>query len=414
MYISEKLIRWILFMVNPFLSAIVSFKDYSKPITINIFWAFCVFYGFTFAIGNESIGNDILEYLAEVRYLYSLSSADFPGFLAYFRQTGEIDILRVFLSYVISRFTDSQVVLTTVYALIFGFFYSRNIWYILNSLENRITDLEKIVFLAIVLLIPIWFINGFRMWTAFHVFFYGLLPFILENKRNRLIFVFLSFLVHFSFLIPIGIVVIYLFVGNRLTVLFVAFMISIFISNINIKSINSIAEIVAPQNVLDRSANYLDEGVVEARSSAFASNTVNWYVVWYTLGLRYALYILLFYIFVFGDPRIKLIPEWKRLLSLTFLFFTVGNLLVGIPSGGRFLNFGYLLALLVLLFYLDAFRNDAKTRLTTLILSPALVLFIIVAIRNGLYSTSFMSLMGNPVIALFSVGETSSINDFIK
>ncbi|MCB0471870.1 MAG: hypothetical protein KDC56_02305, partial [Flavobacteriaceae bacterium] len=197
-------------------------------------------------------------------------------------------------------------------------------------------------------------------------------------------------------------------------VLFGFFLFSIFIIEINIQQLNAVAEVFAPENVLERSANYRNEDVIEARKDIIEERAVNWYVIWYTRGLRYSLYLLLIYIFIFGDLRIKVYQPWRRLLAFSFLFLTVGNLLVGIPSGGRFLNFGLFLSLLVLLFYIDQFRKDTRTRLMTALVSPAFLLFIIVAVRNGLYSTSLMTVFGNPVLAMFNIGETSSINDFIK
>ncbi|MEZ4841525.1 MAG: hypothetical protein R2821_08455 [Flavobacteriaceae bacterium] len=172
---------------------IISFVEYKMPLAKNIFWAFCAFYGFTFAIGKESVGTDILQYMAELQYLHEQSQLGIAGVIDYFKVKGDVDIFRTILSFILSRFTDSQVILTLVYAVIFGFFYSRNVWYIFSLIENRLTILEKMIFLSIILLIPIWFINGFRMWTAFHIFMYGLLPFIFEKKKIGIFFMLLSF-----------------------------------------------------------------------------------------------------------------------------------------------------------------------------------------------------------------------------
>ena len=182
---------------------IFSFKEFLMPYAKNMFWAFCTFYGLTFAIGIESQGSDITRYVDELKLLYVQESLTIGQLIEYFINSGEIDILRTLLSYTISRFTDSQAILTMVYGFIFGYFFSRNIWYVFSLLKNRLTLISKIVLFTLILVMPIWQIGGFRMWTAFHVFMYGLLPFIFENKKDKLIFLYLSFLVHFSYLIPI-------------------------------------------------------------------------------------------------------------------------------------------------------------------------------------------------------------------
>jgi len=107
--------------------------------------------------------------------LYHQPFLTINGAIEYFKYSGEIDVLRTFLSYTISRFTESQAILTMVYAFIFGYFFSRNIWYVFGLLKGKISFLEKVLLLALILVVPIWLINGFRMWTAFHVFMYGLL-----------------------------------------------------------------------------------------------------------------------------------------------------------------------------------------------------------------------------------------------
>ena len=120
---NDNFFRWTLFLINPFISLIISFKDYVSPYSKNIFWAFCIFYGLTFAIGAESTSSDINRYVAELQHLYSQDQFSITDIILYFQSSGEIDVLRTILSYIISRFTGSQAVLTTVYAFIFGSHY---------------------------------------------------------------------------------------------------------------------------------------------------------------------------------------------------------------------------------------------------------------------------------------------------
>src|SRR5699024_3364969 len=173
----------ILFLIWPFLALISAFKNYRSGWGKNVLWAFIAFYGFSFAIGAESQGSDIVRYVAELQYLHGIPIT-FSFAVNYFLQSGEIDIVRTIIALVVSRFTGSQAVLTLIYGIIFGYFCSRNMWFVLERFEGRMRPITILLFSCFFLVIPFWDINGFRMWTAAHIFIYGLLPFLFDGKRR--------------------------------------------------------------------------------------------------------------------------------------------------------------------------------------------------------------------------------------
>jgi len=411
---SDNLFRWIFFLINPFVSMIFTFLDYTSANAKNIFWAFCTFYGLTFAIGAESSSSDINRYVTELHQLYIQDQFSIADIIQYFQLSGEVDILRTFLSYIISRFTDSQAVLTTVYGFIFGFFFSRNIWYIFDLLKGKLSLFEKLLVFALILVVPIWFLGGFRMYTAFHIFMYGLLPYIFENKKKSILFVFLSFLVHFSFIVPISIVLAYLVFGNRIKFYFVIFVISIFISDFDVNAVNVFVEKYVPAAIDERSLGYRTEDKVALAKESIENDNRVWYVALYRKFLRWSLIISLIYFFLFANPLINFIVEWKKLFSLNLMFYSAANILVNVPSGGRFLNFPFFLTLVMVVLYLNQFKNDSKFRGLLSVLSPSFLLFILVSIRMGLYNTSISTVIGSPFIAFFMAGDTISLNDLIK
>lgn len=411
---NERSFRWILFLMNPFVSMILAFRDYKLPNAKNIFWAFCAFYGLTFAIATESQGSDINAYVAELHYLHDQNGFGVNEILAYFQLSGEVDILSTFILYILSRFTDNQGILTMVYATIFGFFFSRNIWYIFGLLRNKISFIEKLLLLTLILIIPIWFINGFRMWTAFHLFIFGLLPFIFEKKRIMLVFVFLSFLVHFSYIIPISVLLIYIIFGNHIKLYFIVFVLSFILAELNISQVNLFVEKFAPVSLAERSYAYRSEEKVEQYRDNSQKNTKNIYAIWDKKLLNWSLVLLISYLFLFSDPIIKIIPEWNRLFSINLLFYSSGNILSSFPSGGRFINIALFLSLVIGILYLNQFKKDTNFKFVTQVLTPFFLLFIIVAIRIGFYSLSITTIFGNPLFAIFNSGDTISLNDVIK
>ena len=409
-----KAISLLLFLINPFISMLFAFMDYTQPYAKNIFWAFCTFYGFTFAIGVENSGSDINSYVQDLQFLYLQSELSINHINTLFKESGDIDFFNLFLTYVVSRFTDSRSILTAVYGFIFGYFYSRNIWYIFNLIKGKFSIIEKVIFLTLVIMVPIWYINGIRMYLAFHVFIYGLLPYIFENNNRKLIYVYLSFIIHFSFIIPISIFLTYRLIGNRLNILFISFLLSLLVSSISLSSINFYVEKFLPERVLERTASYRNEDAFEAKIEEKLAKNRRWYLKWNGLLFRWSLYLIIIFLFFYGNSSIKKHPKWIKLFTLVLIYFTSSNFLLNVSSGARFMIFPYFLTLIMIVLYLNQFKTDRKFITFINLLSPAFLLFIIIAFRIGFYSFSITTILGNPFIALFNINETIPLNDVIK
>lgn len=402
----------ILFFIWPFLAVASAFKNYSSSWGKNIVWAFVAFYGFAFAIGAESSGSDINRYVDELVYLHSIdmNAADA---IEYYRNSGEVDILRTFIAVTVSRFTDSQAILTLIYGIIFGFFFSRNIWFVLQRLEGRIKPITILLIACLFLVIPIWQMNGFRFWTAAHMFIYGLLPFLFEEKKSGIVICVLSLLVHFAFLIPVGVLLTYIVFGNRTLSYFVFFILAISISEINITVFNNVIENYAPEIIQERSSSYRGEDKVEEYREGTANNTV-WYAVWYARVLCWAVMGFLILLFIKGRSFFYENKGWLRLYSFVLLFYGVANLFSSLPSGGRYLSIANLVALALIILYIQNREQGIIVERFVWATTPALLLFIVVAFRIGLYSMSATAVLGNPIIAVFFIGEHISLNDVIK
>ena len=130
--------------------------------------------------------------------------------------------------------------------------------------------------------------------------------------------------------------------------------------------------------------------------------------------MRWSFYLIIIYFFLFANTAIKNLFEWNRLFSINLIFFSVGNIMSNIPSGSRYLTFSFFLTFIMIIIYLNQYKYDSKFKSLIQVLSPAFILYIIVAIRIGLYSTSITSLIGGPLISIFSIGNNMSLNDLIK
>jgi hypothetical protein len=400
-----------LFLIWPFLAAISAVWNFRKPWAKNIFWAFCAFYGMSFAIGAESQGSDIVRYVAGYQALHG-AQMGVGEVITYFLQSGEIDILRLLISYVLSRFTDSQAALTLVYGAIFGYFLSRNLWFILERLEGKVAPIVILLILCFFLVNPIWKINGFRMWTAVHVFLFGLLPWLLNGEKKWLWVSVMSILVHFSFVVPVGVLIGYVFLGNRLNIFFGFYLFTFFIAELDIAVFNDLMQSYAPEILQERTASYRSETNIVSRP--MEENKNNWYIRWQGAALSWPIMGFIITLFWTGRDFFKENTGWASLFSFTLLFYGVANILSSLPSGGRFMVIGQLCALALIILYVQNRPHEKAISRLALFASPGLLLYVIVEIRVALLSMSATTVLGNPVLAMFLSGEQLSLNDVLK
>ena len=379
-------------------------------------WLFTIFYAATFAIGVESENSDINRYVDEVEYLSKIG-IDFQGALQYFYSSGEIDISRTILAVLVSLFTSNGYHLIIVFGIIYGYFFSRNMWYILDRLEGKIKFFTRLLLFCLFLTVPIWFLNGFRFWTATHMFIFGLLPFLLEGKKKSLIWCFITpFMMHFGFLFALLPLSLYLLLGNKLKYYFIFFILSLFISNINISQFNNILKKYAPEIITERTESYRSEDKVEEyrNKEGSGSNTV-WYARYYSKVYGWVTTAFLVALFLSYRKKLMFFDKgYLRLLSFIFLFFGFANLLSTIPSGGRFLNLAYLLSISALVLIMQNFPPRKNLIKLSKLATPFLIFFIIVALRLSWYSLSWMTIIGNPITSIFTFGENTALNDIIK
>lgn len=415
MYQSDKKMGFysaMLFLLWPLLALASAFRNFRSSWAKNMLWAFVAFYGFAFAIGIENQGADIVRYVADYQHLHG-EQMTISKAISVFAESGDIDVLSTFIAIVLSRFTENQSILTLVYGTIFGFFFSRNMWFVLERLKGNIRLITVLLFVCFFLVVPIWNMNGFRMWTAAHIFIYGLLPYLFDGKKNGVLIASLSILVHFSFLVPVSILYAYMVAGNRLVLYFTFFCATFFISEINLSVFNDVIESYAPEIVQERTAGYRSEEYVESHREGDVAGQ-NWYLIWYDRALRWPVMGFLVLLFFRSKKFFTDNKAWLDLFCFTLLFYGVANLFSSLPSGGRFLAVANLSALALITLYVQNNEHEKMMRRFILVATPGLLLFVLVSVRIGLYSISATAILGNPVVAIFLTGEHISMNDVMR
>ena len=377
-------------------------------------WGSTVFFAMTIAVGKESQNSDIVRYMAQVTYLHT-ASFTLSSAYDYFKASNEIDILRTFLAIVVSRFTANGHILLLIYGVIFGYFFSRNIWFVLDRLKNNLKWVTILFVVCLFIITPIWSMGGFRFHVAIHVFIFGLFPFLFDGRKKSLLWCLSTpFIFHYSFILPLLVLTVYMVLGNRLMFYYVFFLISLLTSEINISRFNHYVELYAPQAFAERSESYRREAIVEEYREGKDSSTKTWHARYSKKGLKWPLIAFLIIIYWKDRDAFFQDPKLLRLLSFTFLFFGMANLISSIPSGGRFLAPASLLTVAFLAVYIQNNEQEQLIKKIIPLTLPLLGLYIIVTVREAFYFTSVTTIFGNPLIALFTIGDNISLNDLIK
>jgi hypothetical protein len=402
---------FLLFLIWPFALLLTSIKQFRKPSAKIGFILFCTYFGFVFVISRDFSGADSARYALALAEMHELTPT-FDNFFAsmYSVETNYVDIYQPLLTWIVSLFTDNPHYLFAIFAFVFGYFYANNLWIILSHFKSRISIVVFVFLLVFTLIIPIWNINGVRMWTAAQIFIYGVLLFLYEKKREGLLWSAASVLVHFSFLLPVALLVIFILLPRRLPVYFIFFIISIFISEINLFSVRSSLSFV-PEIFQSRVMSYTNTDY--AYGVKQAAEATAWYVGFSGIALRIAVYALLIAIIISSRRYLKKDIYLYSLISFSLFFYGCANIISLVPSGGRFLAVANMLSIASLLFYFARYRLNMALKIVRVLSLPLVIFFSIFSIRVGFDYMGISTFFGNPFTAVL-FEDTKPIIEFVK
>jgi len=411
--ISSHANKWgwfILYLIWPFGTFLKSFSWLRTKEAKNLFWLFCVYFGFTFVIQEDSFTDSgrIAMHLLEMH----LSGTSLNELLDtfYASGSGKIDIVQSLITFIVSRFTADYRFLYAVFGLVFGYFYSRNIWLIMNKANTRIGIFSGLVLIAFVVTDGIWNINGFRYNTAVQVFMYGALSYFLEGNKHKLWFVAAAILVHWSFLIAVAVLFMYIFLRNRSHIYFILFVISFFIASLQMDIIRQLFESYAPALIQESRSSYLNEHYMEGIEDSYQS--ANWYLRGHGEALKWFVFVSFVYIYLRGIKKIKIHKQLYNLFNLSLLLYAIVNVLSVIPSVGRFYAVANMLSLAFIFLNLQMLPDNYSPWLKKAGV-PLLLIFIIVKLRFAFDYMGASLVLGNPITAFFIENEIPLI-EFVK
>jgi len=383
-----------LFLILPITGLINSLMNKDNDWAKNLFWLFCIFFGYTFVIAEEG-GADSDRYARLLLYFADSRMSLEELWRSFYSVTsGYVDVVSPLITFLVSRVTDNASILFMIYGLIFGYFYSRNIWFILSRIEGRPSWFVLLLLLSFALFNPIWNINGFRFWLAAQVFLYGTLPYLLDGKKNYLFWSFFAVFIHFSFIGVIGILGLFVAIRNRLNLFLVIFIITSFIREIDLQWMRTIFSFL-PEFLYTKVFNYTNPDYAEERR--IIEEDLPWFITYSTIAIRWVNYILVLAISLIDRQAIRERKGLLTLLCFALLVYSFSNLASLVPSGQRFIIVANTFMFASFILYFATVAEEGSLLTVRIISIPMQVLYCLVAIRIGMDFFSIMTLIGNPV-----------------
>ncbi len=400
--------HWIFFLIFPFLSVLLALKNYKWKWSKNIIWLFVSFAGFTLVIYNDTIdANFYKDYFLEM----TNPTFSFDSLLnnLYSSERGaRLDIYHPILSYFVSRFTNNYHIFFACAGLVFGYFFSRNLWYLLERINKPIKLILFLLLIAFAFTNPFWRIQSVRFWTTTQIFFFGALPFIFENKKKYFWVCLITPLFHWAYIIGIGILLAYKFIGNKVKLYYVFFIISILLSSVNLDKVKTIAENVLPSFLTGKIESYTDstyqQEILEKSQEISLLNTI------YRYSMDFFIILFISILFFSSLKRLKSNKQLFNFFNFTVLLLAMGYFFTNITVLARFLDLAkmFFFAMLILTFQDPIIYSKCYKTLKLCI--PILILICIAPLRVGFNYIGVMTLGGNPFFFLFERIDTTINN----
>ncbi len=402
-------LTYIFYFLWPFGILVKSLFDFKNPINKNFLWFFTVFVGFSLITTSE--GLDAFRYAQEFELIAKTNKPIGDIFSIAYSDSGSLDIFRPLMMYLISRFTNNSHIFFAFIGIVYGFFFSRNFWYIIKKVQGGFTKFQVLVLFSFLFIFPIQALQFVRFSTAAHLFFFGAMPFIFEKDRKYIFFAVASIFVHFSFFIPVAVLLVYTYLPKNIHVFFVFYILTSFFIQIKLESINTVLESNAPELLEGKVASYGNEGYAESEVESIS--TANWYIQYFGKAMDYFIVLLIGYIYIFNRKYLMQNMGLFMLFGFTLFFASVANLVSLFPSGSRFIGVSRLFAIAVIVLNINSLKNSPGFKIVQLITTPVLIFFIIVALRFLVDTTGLLAYIGNPFL-LFIFQDQVPVIDFIK
>ncbi|TXK65578.1 hypothetical protein [Alkalisalibacterium limincola] len=391
---------YLLALLAPFVAVVLALMRPRDPASRNLVWIFTVYFGAVFYIAANS-ASDSVRYAEWLREFHQadLRLSELLGL--FFAQGSHYqDLYQPLLTYVISRVTDEQWVLFASFGILFGYVYTRNVWFLIDRIPGRIGALLVFLLVAYAFHVNIGMgLNGVRMWTALHVFVFGFLHYHATGRGKYLLVILATPFIHFSFWLACAVTAIYFLVRRFGIAVYVFFLVSMVGSALDLAAVQTLMGYL-PLPIEERASSYI--GAVDTNPDVMEDrkNSAIWFLqinhwltaAFFTVSASWMVWR--------GGLRDQGLV--RSLLVFGMLLYGVVNFVSYIPSLGRFYALAEMLLLAALILFVAV--GAGRKRLDRQVIGAAsmmLVLNLVLGVRFVLGFASIWLVSGNFFLAPF-------------
>lgn len=327
--------KLLLFIVNPFFSAISSLKNIRDGKSHILLYLWFLIFGIAFCAKNEAADSFryVEDFMVEHNYSWSQYVAEIRDYLTF--ESDIKDIYTLSVNYLVGRFTSNYHWSYLIYAAFFGFFYIKSLQIFIKNTQSIDSN---IVFYALLFMFcysnPIFNINGVRFWTAAWIGVYVALNIFIEKRYSKIWLLCLMSLIHGSSVVWIVILMIAWIFSRFQLIVIGLFIISSFVSAVSYLNIINDYSYLLPQFMQNQIWSYTESEMALERMSG-----VSIYGKAYAdflMALPGYFQILLSYLLIINRRRVNITEDSRHLLTIMLALSAITNFLSGIPSMGRF------------------------------------------------------------------------------
>ena len=369
------------------------------------FFFFLVFFGVFFVVPTSG---DAYRQYQEFR---DFSFIDFNEFwyefikILNFKSMTESDIYAYSSKFILSRISDSPSLFFGFHAFTFALVYVSTLKLVLKNVNVHKTILTTFFFLLIVFVAPISKIQYVRYYFAGWLFIYGALKILKTKNYKNYVFIILSILVHFSFVVPAILFIGYFFLRKRIY-LWMVIAVFAFTSNSFLSQFTSSISTFSQTNfggsqLQGKTAAYTEnEEYIEQRGQRFEERA------WYANPAKYLRWaynvILLTLISLILLKKIKIKKSLLNLFTFSLFLFSIGQLGNAFASLGERLEQIFFIVFSV--FCLYYFYNNKNKLLNNIAYActPLYSIFLVMSIREIFSVGDLFVFIGNPLFAFLA------------
>ncbi|MFV0226378.1 EpsG family protein [Empedobacter falsenii] len=369
------------------------------------FFFFLVFFGVFFVVPTS--GDAYRQYQDFIGF----SAINFAEFweefvdILTFQSGNETDIYAFTSKFLLSRISDSASLFFGFHAFTFALVYVATLKLVLKNIQVHKTFLTTFFFLLVILVAPISKIQYVRYYFAGWLFIYGALKILKTKNYKNYVFIILSILVHFSFVVPAILFIGYFFLRKRIY-LWMVIAVFAFTSNSFLSQFTSSISTFSQTNfggsqLQSKTAAYTEnEEYIEQRGQRFEERA------WYANPAKYLRWaynvILLTLISLILLKKIKIKKSLLNLFTFSLFLFSIGQLGNAFASLGERLEQIFFIVFSV--FCLYYFYNNKNKLLNNIAYActPLYSIFLVMSIREIFSVGDLFVFIGNPLFAFLA------------